>query len=119
LQTRDLSGSDKFVLTQESIAQMIGARRNSVSLVAHMLQQANFLHYSRGAYRDHQSGWPQQDFLRMLRNGQGPVRQIAAAALAVVSVRRAGEPVAPLDGIRASSDPGGSLSQAREFNRSV
>jgi CRP-like cAMP-binding protein len=48
LQTRDLSGSEKFVLTQESMAQMIGARRNSVSLVAHMLQQANFLHYSRG-----------------------------------------------------------------------
>jgi CRP-like cAMP-binding protein len=48
LQTRDLSGSDKFVLTQELMAQMIGARRNSVSLVANMLQQANFIHYSRG-----------------------------------------------------------------------
>lgn len=48
LQTRDLSGSDKLVLTQESMAQMIGARRNSVSLVAHMLQQAEFIHYSRG-----------------------------------------------------------------------
>jgi CRP-like cAMP-binding protein len=48
LQTRDLSGSDKFVLTQELMAQMIGARRNSVSLVANTLQQANFIHYSRG-----------------------------------------------------------------------
>ena len=48
LQTRDLSGSDKLVLTQESMAQMIGARRNSVSLVANTLQQANFIHYSRG-----------------------------------------------------------------------
>jgi CRP-like cAMP-binding protein len=48
LHTRDLSGSDKIVLTQESMAQMIGARRNSVSLVAHTLQQANFIHYSRG-----------------------------------------------------------------------
>lgn len=48
LHTRDLSGSDKIVLTQEAIAQMIGARRNSVSLVAHTLQQANFIHYSRG-----------------------------------------------------------------------
>jgi CRP-like cAMP-binding protein len=48
LHTRDLSGSDKIVLTQESIAQMIGARRNSVSLVAHTLQQAKFIHYSRG-----------------------------------------------------------------------
>jgi CRP-like cAMP-binding protein len=48
LQTRDLSCSDRFVLTQESMAQMIGARRNSVSLVANTLQQANFIHYSRG-----------------------------------------------------------------------
>jgi len=48
LQTRDLSGSDKLVLTQEAMAQMIGARRNSVSLVATTLQQANFIHYSRG-----------------------------------------------------------------------
>jgi len=48
LHTRDLSCSDKIVLTQESMAQMIGARRNSVSLVAHTLQQANFIHYSRG-----------------------------------------------------------------------
>ncbi len=45
---RDLSGSDKLVLTQESMAQMIGARRNSVSLVANTLQQANFIRYSRG-----------------------------------------------------------------------
>jgi hypothetical protein len=30
------------------MAQMIGTRRNSVSLVANMLQQANFIHYSRG-----------------------------------------------------------------------
>ena len=48
LQTRDLSGSDKLLLTQESMAQMIGARRNSVSLVANTLQQANLIHYSRG-----------------------------------------------------------------------
>ena len=48
LHTRDLSGSDKILLTQEAMAQMIGARRNSVSLVAHTLQQANFIHYSRG-----------------------------------------------------------------------
>jgi CRP-like cAMP-binding protein len=48
LHTRDLSGSDKLILTQESMAQMIGARRNSVSLVANTLQQAKFIHYSRG-----------------------------------------------------------------------
>src|SRR5271169_4291986 len=48
LQTHDLSGRRELVLTQESLAQMIGARRNSVSLVANTLQQANFIHYSRG-----------------------------------------------------------------------
>ena len=48
LQTHDLSGSAKLILTQEAMAQMIGARRNSVSLVANTLQQANFIHYSRG-----------------------------------------------------------------------
>ena len=48
LQTHDLSGERELVLTQESLAQMIGARRNSVSLVANTLQQANVIHYSRG-----------------------------------------------------------------------
>jgi CRP-like cAMP-binding protein len=48
LQVHDLSGGRELVLTQESLAQMIGARRNSVSLVANTLQQANFIHYSRG-----------------------------------------------------------------------
>ena len=48
LQTHDLSGDSRLLLTQESLAQMIGARRNSVSLVANTLQQANFIHYSRG-----------------------------------------------------------------------
>jgi hypothetical protein len=48
LQTNDLAGGHELVLTQESLAQMIGARRNSVSLVANTLQHANFIHYSRG-----------------------------------------------------------------------
>ena len=48
LQTHDLSGGAELVLTQEAMAQMIGARRNSVSLVANTLQQANFIRYSRG-----------------------------------------------------------------------
>jgi CRP-like cAMP-binding protein len=48
LRVRDLVGSDQFTLTQELMAQMIGARRNSVSFVAHMLQQANYISYSRG-----------------------------------------------------------------------
>lgn len=48
LHTHDLSGDFRLMLTQEAMAQMIGARRNSVSLVANTLQQANFIHYSRG-----------------------------------------------------------------------
>ncbi|WP_440642899.1 Crp/Fnr family transcriptional regulator [Bradyrhizobium sp. PUT101] len=48
LHTHDLSGDSRLLLTQETLAQMIGARRNSVSLVAHSLQQADFIHYSRG-----------------------------------------------------------------------
>jgi CRP-like cAMP-binding protein len=48
LQIHDLAGGGKFVLTQESMAQMIGARRNSVSMVASALQQDGVIHYSRG-----------------------------------------------------------------------
>ena len=48
LHTHDLSGDYRLLLTQEAMAQMIGARRNSVSLVANTLQHANFIHYSRG-----------------------------------------------------------------------
>lgn len=48
LRVRDLVGSDRFTLTQELMAQMIGARRNSVSIVAHTLQQAKYIRYSRG-----------------------------------------------------------------------
>jgi CRP-like cAMP-binding protein len=48
LRTRDLSGSSSFVLTQELMAHMIGARRNSVSIVAHTLQESNLIRYSRG-----------------------------------------------------------------------
>jgi CRP-like cAMP-binding protein len=48
LRVRDLSGSDRFRLTQEYIAAMIGSRRNAVSLAAHTLQQLNIIRYSRG-----------------------------------------------------------------------
>ncbi|MEK9285630.1 MULTISPECIES: Crp/Fnr family transcriptional regulator [unclassified Bradyrhizobium] len=48
LHTHDLSGDHRLLLTQEALAQMIGARRNSVSLVANSLQHANFIQYSRG-----------------------------------------------------------------------
>jgi CRP-like cAMP-binding protein len=51
LRCRDLTGSDDLPLTQEFLAQMLGVRRTSVSLVAHTFQQAGLLRYSRGNIR--------------------------------------------------------------------
>jgi CRP-like cAMP-binding protein len=48
LWVRDLSGSDLLPLTQEILAEMLGVRRNSVSMVANALQLAGVIHYSRG-----------------------------------------------------------------------
>ena len=48
LRTRDLTGSDTLELTQEFLAQMLGVRRTSVSLVAHTLQNAGYIRYRRG-----------------------------------------------------------------------
>jgi CRP-like cAMP-binding protein len=48
LRARDLAGSDRLNLTQELMAQLIGARRNSVSIVAHTLQQSDPIRYCRG-----------------------------------------------------------------------
>ena len=51
LRLRDLTGSDELKLTQEFLAQMLGVRRTSVSLVAGTLQKAGFISYSRGTIR--------------------------------------------------------------------
>ncbi|WP_298244218.1 Crp/Fnr family transcriptional regulator [uncultured Bradyrhizobium sp.] len=48
LRARDLSDSGILPLTQEALAQMIGVRRNAISLVAHELQRTGIIHYSRG-----------------------------------------------------------------------
>jgi CRP-like cAMP-binding protein len=48
LRMHDLSGNDTLSLTQDFLAQMIGVQRNSVSVVAHKLQQAGIIRYSRG-----------------------------------------------------------------------
>src|SRR5215211_3348252 len=48
LRIRDLTGSNEMQLTQEFLAQMLGVRRTSVSLVANTLQQADFIKYRRG-----------------------------------------------------------------------
>jgi len=51
LRCRDLQGGDELPLTQEFIAQMMGVRRTSVSVVANTLQQAGLIRYSRGHIR--------------------------------------------------------------------
>jgi CRP-like cAMP-binding protein len=48
---RDLAGSDDLELTQEFLAQMLGVRRPSVSVVAGTLQKAGFIRYRRGHIR--------------------------------------------------------------------
>ena len=51
LRIRDLTESDTMELTQEFLAQMLGVRRSSVSLVAGTLQKAGFIKYRRGHIR--------------------------------------------------------------------
>ena len=48
LRAHDLYDDNTLPLTQGFLAAMIGARRNSVSLVANTLQQAGLVRYSRG-----------------------------------------------------------------------
>jgi hypothetical protein len=48
LRIRDLTQSDTMNLTQEFLAQMLGVRRTSVSLVAGTLQRAGLIRYRRG-----------------------------------------------------------------------
>jgi CRP-like cAMP-binding protein len=51
LRCRDLTGSDELELTQEFVAEMLGVRRTSVSIVANTLQRAGFIRYRRGHIR--------------------------------------------------------------------
>lgn len=51
LRCRDLHESDELLLTQEFVAEMLGVRRTSVSVVANTLQQAGFIRYRRGHIR--------------------------------------------------------------------
>jgi len=50
LRMRDLAGDD-LTLTQEFLAQMLGVRRPSVSVVANTLQKAGLIRYRRGHVR--------------------------------------------------------------------
>jgi CRP-like cAMP-binding protein len=49
LRARDLADSDTLHFTQEFLAEMLGVRRTSVTAVAHTLQQAGLIKYSRGS----------------------------------------------------------------------
>jgi len=51
LRMRDLADGDDLELTQEFLAQMLGVRRPSVSLVANTLQKAGLIRYRRGHIR--------------------------------------------------------------------
>jgi CRP-like cAMP-binding protein len=51
LRCRDLTGGDELELTQEFVAEMLGVRRTSVSIVANTLQRAGFIRYRRGHIR--------------------------------------------------------------------
>ena len=51
LMAHDRVGKDEFVLTQEFMAEMLGVRRQTVSVVAGTLQSAGFISYRRGVLR--------------------------------------------------------------------
>jgi len=53
LMTHDRVGRDKFFLTQEFLAQMLGVRRASVTVVAGLLQRNGLINYSRGHIQIH------------------------------------------------------------------
>jgi CRP-like cAMP-binding protein len=48
LRARDLAGTDTLNFTQEYLAEMLGVQRTSVTVVAHTLQAAGLIKYSRG-----------------------------------------------------------------------
>ncbi len=48
LTTQDRVGADRFLLTQASLAQMVGVRRPSITIAAAELRHAGLIRYSRG-----------------------------------------------------------------------
>jgi CRP-like cAMP-binding protein len=48
LQSQDMIGSSELYLTQEFLSHMLGVRRNTVSVEAHILQKAGLVRYARG-----------------------------------------------------------------------
>ena len=51
LMTHDRTEGDEFRLTQEFLSQMLGVRREGVTLAAGVLQKQNLIRYSRGQIR--------------------------------------------------------------------
>jgi CRP-like cAMP-binding protein len=51
LYAQDVTKSGVLELTQEFLSNVLGAQRTSVSMMAHMLQHAGFIRYSRGHIR--------------------------------------------------------------------
>jgi len=51
LLTHDRAGSDTFALTHEYLSLMLGARRATVSAIAHKLKEAGIVSYTRGKLR--------------------------------------------------------------------
>jgi CRP-like cAMP-binding protein len=48
LRASDLHGRDEFLLTQEHLAEMLGARRTTVTVIARRFQDAGIIKYRRG-----------------------------------------------------------------------
>jgi CRP-like cAMP-binding protein len=48
LETHDRAGTDRFLLTQEFLSDMLGVRRPSVTVAARTLQKAGVIEYRRG-----------------------------------------------------------------------
>jgi CRP-like cAMP-binding protein len=48
LQCADRTGSEQLLLTQEFLAEMLGVRRTTVTLLAQELQKRGIVRYSRG-----------------------------------------------------------------------
>ena len=51
LMAHDRAGKDEFGLTHEFLAELLGVRRQTVSIIAGTLQRAGFINYRRGVLR--------------------------------------------------------------------